>query len=150
MHAMGPNIVGQSLRYLVQLRCDAVQCDEADDIHERQLAALHTTVEVFGGQIEHNWVSVREYDLILIVRLPSNQVSYTSLEMALESTKFVRAVHSAPLYGLDRPIGGRQPSGNQMLDEAHTNGWEVGVHGKHVEVSRPSPSSLEPMNWDES
>ena len=149
MEATGPKVAHQSRRYLMQLRCDTTHGDVTGDVLQAHLAALRTTVDVFGGQIEHHWASLREYDLVLVIKLPAHQISFASLEMAIDGTSFVRSVHSARLYALDRPVSDVEPAWKQAFDEGSLAHWEDDESTESVGERATCSAVLEPMNWDE-
>jgi hypothetical protein len=96
---------GQSRRYLLQVRCDSRFASDSNDPSGDLLTALAKPIDVLGAQIEEHWAASSEYDLILILRLQSHQVSLGTVEMALTAMPEVRALRSTPLYALNPPDG---------------------------------------------
>jgi hypothetical protein len=149
MESIMVEIASPSLSFLVQLRCDGEPSDAANERRMAQLHALHSTVDVFGGRIEHHWASSREYDLILVIRMPAHRVSFTALEMALRATQFVRAAHSTPLYSLDPPSAEPLVGWSVDIGDDAILTWDSNGVASSNDTPRPAPDPLEPVHWDE-
>lgn len=93
----------QTRRYLLQFRPSTTMDYEHNDHYCALLTELATSIQTLGGQVEHYWSTPREYDLILVIRLKSHQISIGAIEMALTSMSALTALRVTPLHFLDEP-----------------------------------------------
>jgi hypothetical protein len=96
----------QAHRYLLQLRCDLPSGEHGNDVHQTALAAVANSIWVLGGVLEQQWKTPGEFDLILVMRLQSNQINIASVEMALTAMPMVKSLRITPLQALDTPADG--------------------------------------------
>jgi len=96
----------QAHRYLLQLRCDLSSGEYENDLHQTALSAVANSIWVLGGGLEQQWKTPGEFDLILVMRLQSNQINIASFEMALTAMPMVKSLRITPLQALDTPEDG--------------------------------------------
>lgn len=96
----------QAYRYLLQLRCDLPSGENEYDLHQTALSAVANSIWVLGGVLDQQWKTPGEFDLILVMRLQSNQINIASVEMVLTAMPMVKSLRITPLKALDTPEDG--------------------------------------------
>jgi hypothetical protein len=93
----------QSCRYLLQLRCELPRDQRQRDDQQCALNLLARSITTLGGQVEQQWTTPYEYDLVLVMGLRSHQISTAAIAMAIEALPLTKSLRITPLLPLDEP-----------------------------------------------
>ncbi len=111
----------QNCRYLLQLRCELPQGQRQRDDQQCALNLLARSITTLGGQIEQQWTTPLEYDLVLVMVLRSHQISTAAFAMAIEALPLTKSLRITPLLPLDEPQGDLDDAWDQpvIVDQTH-------------------------------
>jgi uncharacterized protein with GYD domain len=70
---------------------------------QHRLDAVRPVVERLGGSIVNGWLSLGEYDVLVICQLPDN-ISAAALSMAISAGGAIKAVKTVPLMTFEEGL----------------------------------------------
>ena len=70
---------------------------------QNRVEAVRPSIEKLGGKIETAWYTFGDYDVVLIVQMPSN-VDASAISMAFAAGGACKAVKTTPLLTIDEAV----------------------------------------------
>jgi uncharacterized protein with GYD domain len=77
---------------------------------QNRIEAVRPVIEKLGGTIESAWFTFGDYDVVLIVEMPSN-VDVTAIAMAFAAGGACKSVKTTPLLTLDEAVEAMKKAG---------------------------------------
>jgi len=77
---------------------------------QNRIEAVRPVIEKLGGTIESAWFTFGDYDVVIIVELPSN-VDVTAIAMAFAAGGACKSVKTTPLLTLDEAVEAMKKAG---------------------------------------
>ena len=77
---------------------------------QNRIEAVRPVIEKLGGKIEGGWLTFGDYDVLLIIEIPSN-VDITAIAMAFAAGGACKAVKTTPLLTLDEAVEAMKKAG---------------------------------------
>jgi uncharacterized protein with GYD domain len=77
---------------------------------QNRIEAVRPVIEKLGGTIEGAWFTFGDYDVVLIVEMPSN-VDVTAIAMAFAAGGACKSVKTTPLLTLDEAVEAMKKAG---------------------------------------
>jgi uncharacterized protein with GYD domain len=77
---------------------------------QNRIEAVRPVIEKLGGKIEGGWLTFGDYDVLLIIEMPSN-VDITAIAMAFAAGGACKAVKTTPLLTLDEAVEAMKKAG---------------------------------------
>jgi uncharacterized protein with GYD domain len=77
---------------------------------QNRIEAVRPVIEKLGGTIESAWFTFGDYDVVLIVEMPSN-VDITAIAMAYAAGGACKSVKTTPLLTLDEAVEAMKKAG---------------------------------------
>jgi uncharacterized protein with GYD domain len=77
---------------------------------QNRIEAVRPVIEKLGGKIESAWFTFGDYDVVLIVEMPSN-VDITAIAMAYAAGGACKSVKTTPLLTLDEAVEAMKKAG---------------------------------------
>jgi uncharacterized protein with GYD domain len=77
---------------------------------QNRIEAVRPVIEKLGGKIESAWFTFGDYDVVLIVEMPSN-VDVTAIAMAYAAGGACKSVKTTPLLTLDEAVEAMKKAG---------------------------------------
>jgi uncharacterized protein with GYD domain len=88
---------------------------------QNRIEAVRPVVEKLGGKIESGWFTFGDYDVVLIVEMPSN-VDVTAMAMAFAAGGACKSVKTTPLLTLDEAV--------EAMKKASKTGYRPATAGR--------------------
>jgi uncharacterized protein with GYD domain len=88
---------------------------------QNRIEAVRPVIEKLGGKIEGGWLTFGDYDVVLILELPSN-VDVAAIAMAFAAGGACRSVKTTPLLTLDEAV--------EAMKKAGKTGYRPATAGK--------------------
>jgi uncharacterized protein with GYD domain len=70
---------------------------------QNRIEAVRPAIEKFGGKIENAWYTFGDYDVVVVVQMPTN-VDATAIAMAFAAGGACKSVKTTPLLTIDEAV----------------------------------------------
>src|ERR687884_16047 len=70
---------------------------------QNRIEAVRPVIERLGGKVENAWLTFGDYDVVLIVQMPTN-VDVTAVAMAFAAGGACKSVKTTPLLTIDEGV----------------------------------------------
>lgn len=89
--------------YLQQVAYSTEGWEALVDKPQNRIEAVRPAIEKLGGKIESAWFAFGEYDVVLIIQMPTN-VDASAIAMAFAAGGACRNVKTTPLLTIDEGV----------------------------------------------
>ena len=101
--------------YLVQVSYSPEGAAALVDKPQNRVEAVTPAIEKLGGKVKSGWFTFGQYDVVLIVEMPSN-VNAMALSMAFTAGGAVRSVNTTPVLTPEEAV--------EAMKKASTSGYK--------------------------
>ena len=85
---------------------------------QNRIEAVRPAIEKLGGKIESAWFTFGDYDIVLIIQMPSN-VDAGAISIAFSAGSACKAVKTTPLLTVEEPVEAMKKAAESEYSDAH-------------------------------